>query len=153
MKIEITSDITGKKYAGENYENVLKEMQTDEAAFTEKEQKKAEAQKALVNEKKELCRAIDAARKEVTDAKDARIDLEKAIRQEVREVVEKKKADWDKAKQREIEAHKAYADALNAYENKCHKDYTKILTGKEAEREMNRVLNELACFWDNFFSF
>ena len=164
MKIELTSEVTGKKYTGENYNELLAQMSKDDAEFHEAEAKrfqkeveeKAEKAKAIQKvdaEKRELCKTIEVAKKDIENARENRIAKEKEAQEYINKAIQNVQEGLKKARQDELECRKKYADLLDEYERKYNRSYTRFLTGKEAEEEFNKFLKEFNDFLWPFSSF
>lgn len=115
MKIEITSELTGKKFVGSNYDEVLKKVSADDANFKrEQELKKAEADKA----EKEKSNERSKQKKELADAV---IRAENEL-DEAWEVLEEKNKEAAKiisdAKEQAANLLKPYEEAVNAANEK-----------------------------------
>ena len=153
MKIELTSDLTGQKYTGETYEAALEALNKAEKEFEESKQKEEEKSKALVAEKKNLCKEIEDCKDAIAKAREARKELETTIQNEYDELIKKHTEAYKKLRADEIDARRAYIQKLQEYEDKYSRAYTLRLTGKDAEREFNRYMDEFNSIWNSFFKF
>lgn len=153
MKIELTSDITGQKYTGETYEAALENLQKAEKEFAEAKQLEEEKNKALTVEKKNLCKEIEDCKAAITQARDARKELENSIQKEYDKLIKNYSESYKKLKEDEINARRAYINKLQEYEDKYSRSYTLKLSGEDARKEFNRYMEEFNSIWNSFFRF
>lgn len=151
MKIEITSEVTGRKFSGENYDEVLSRCKEDDVKYRKEQEAKRIAKEAHDKEvakaaserskkKKELADEVEAAETKLNEAWKLLDEKNKEAREIVR-----------KAKEQASTLVKPYEDAVNeANERKWEaiRNYNSQFGAYGVQYTDERALNEYNRFTD-----
>lgn len=145
MEIRIKSDVTGKEYVGDSYDDLMERCKNEDANFLESKKKEEQGSKTL---KKQLADEVERAEKELTAACE-KYEEAKTESKNIMEEAKKKCFDLINPCKKEIlECQNEYFNALKNF-NESFGVYRKYINDVE-EVPKNMFSSLLDDFWSIF---